>query len=218
MRRIFKYTFSLFMFAWLTAGAQTNGLDIGGLRFGFDISRIAVPFLEDGRVEYDGSIDLRINKDLYPVIEVGWGNFETEKINFKYRSTGYSLRAGIDKNYLKKDNADEMGMFFVGVRYGLSFFKHESPFLKISDPYWGDYYGAIPIKNLHAHWLEFTTGIRVEIIKNIYLGWSLRGRLLLNKYDDTNMSPYYIPGYGKVSGNTNMGFRYSIFYQLPLKG
>ncbi|MCK4699914.1 MAG: hypothetical protein KAT38_06255, partial [Bacteroidales bacterium] len=85
--RIFRYTFSLFMFAWLTAGAQTEGLDIGGLRLGFDISRFAVPFLEEGRVEYDGSVDLRIYKDLYPVIEIGWGDFETEEMNFSYKST-----------------------------------------------------------------------------------------------------------------------------------
>ena len=204
------------MFAWLTAGAQTDTLGIGGLRFGFDISRIAVPFLEEGRVEYDGSVDIRISKDLYPVIEVGWGDFETDEINFLYRSTGFSLRAGIDKNYLKKDNANEIGMFFAGVRYGVSFFKHEAPDLKISDPYWGDFSGAIPIKNLNAHWLEFTTGVRAKIFKNIYLGWSLRGRFLIYKSDDINMSPYYIPGYGIVNGRNALGFRYSIFYQLPL--
>ena len=204
------------MFAWLTAGAQTDTLGIGGLRFGFDISRIAVPFLEEGRVEYDGSIDIRINKDLYPVIEVGWGDFETDEINFLYRSTGFSLRAGIDKNYLKKDDANEIGMFFAGVRYGVSFFKHEAPDLIISDPYWGDFSGGVPIKNLNAHWLEFTTGVRAKIFKNIYLGWSLRGRLLIYKSDDINMSPYYIPGYGIVNGRNTLGFRYSIFYQLPL--
>ena len=204
------------MFAWLTAGAQTDGLDIGGLRFGFDISRIAMPFLEKGRVEYDGSVDLRINKDLYPVIEVGWGDFETEEMNFSYRSTGFSLRAGIDKNYLKKDNVNEMGMFFAGFRYGVSFFKHEAPDLEISEPYWGDFSGTVPVKNLNAHWLEFTTGIRAKIFNNIYLGWSLRGRLLLFKSDDINMSPNYIPGYGKVDGRNNLGFRYSVFYQLPL--
>lgn len=216
MMRIFRYTFSLFMLAWLFAGAQTDTLDIGGLRFGFDISRIAVPFLEEGRVEYDGSVDLRISKNLYPVIEVGWANFETEEMNFSYRSSGFSLRAGIDKNYLKKDKANEMGMFFAGFRYGVSFFKHEAPDLEISDPYWGDFSGTIPIKSMNAHWLEFTTGIRAEIFKNIYLGWSLRGRLLIHKSDDNNMSPYCIPGYGKVSGRTTLGFRYSIFYQLPL--
>jgi len=42
------------MIAWLTAGAQTDTLDKGGLRLGFDISRIAVPYLDEGRVEYDG--------------------------------------------------------------------------------------------------------------------------------------------------------------------
>ena len=216
MMRIFRYTFSLFMFAWLSAGAQTDTSGIGGLRLGFDISRIAVPFLEEGRVEYDGSVDLRINKALYPVIEVGWANFETEELNFSYRSTGYSIRIGIDKNYLKKDNVNEMGMFFAGFRYGVSFFKHESPDLEIPDPYWGDFSGTVPIKNLNAHWLEFTTGIRAKIFKNIYLGWSLRGRLLIRKSDDNNMSPYYIPGYGKVNGRNNLGFRYSVFYQLPL--
>lgn len=203
------------MLAWLSAGAQTDTLNIGGLRFGFDISRIAVPFLEEGRVEYDGSVDLRINKDLYPVVEVGWGDFKTEEMNFSYRSTGFSLRVGIDKNYLKKDNVNEIGMFFAGVRYGVSFFKHEASDLVISDPYWGDFSGTIPIKSMSAHWLEFTTGIRAKIFNNIYLGWSLRGRLLIYKPGDNNMSPYYIPGYGKVNGRNTLGFRYSVFYQLP---
>ena len=100
MMRIFKYTFSLFILGWLSAGAQTDTLGIGGLRFGFDLSRIAVPYLDEGRVEYDGSVDLRINKDLYPVIEVGWGDYKTEEILVDHIGKFEDLK----DNYFQFDN------------------------------------------------------------------------------------------------------------------
>lgn len=215
MMKIFKFIFSILLFSCLTVGAQNDTAGIGGLKLGFDLSRLALPYIQGGRVEYDGSMALNIKNIFYPVIEVSWGNFEAEEKNFSYSSTGYSLRAGVDKNYLKKENVGDLGIFFAGFRYGISFFKHEAPDLEVNDPYWGDFKGSVPVKSLNAHWLEMTTGIRARIFRNIYLGWSLRGRLLIKKPHDSNMSPVYIPGFGKVNGRTNLDFRYSIFYRIP---
>ena len=218
MMRIFRYTFSLFMLAWLSAGAQTDTLGIGGLRFGFDLSRIAVPFLEEGRVEYDGSVDLRMNKNLYPVIEVGWGDFETEEMNFSYKSTGFSIRAGIDKNYLKKDNVNEMGMFFAGFRYGVSFFKHEAPSLEIPDPYWGDFSdGQIEKYNLHAHWISVVGGMRAEVFRNFFMGWSVFLNIKFYQSDTKGMDPYNIPGFGKGANRATATFNYTISYRIPMQ-
>jgi hypothetical protein len=84
------------------------------------------------------------------------------------------------------------------------------------------YWGIAPtlnIGNTHAfaQWVEIGTGVKVEVFKNIYLGWSLRGRMLLSKTMGQNgVFPYIIPGYGQGENSSNFGVNYSIYYQIPL--
>jgi hypothetical protein len=107
-------------------------------------------------------------------------------------------------------------MFFGGIRYGYAFFNDYADNIIIKDNYWGNFTGDLYKKSLHASWVEFVAGFKVELFTNFFLGWSLRGRVLISKTKSERPDPYWIPGFGKGNAKTSVGFNYSIFYNIPL--
>jgi phosphoribosylformimino-5-aminoimidazole carboxamide ribonucleotide (ProFAR) isomerase len=57
-------------------------------------------------------------------------------------------------------------------------------------------------------------GIKVNVYKNFYMGWSLRYRIRMNIKKAEHTEPWYIPGFGK-NNSTNLGVTYSLIYKLP---
>jgi len=58
-------------------------------------------------------------------------------------------------------------------------------------------------------WYEVVAGVRVEIIKNIFMGWTVRNSHLIGQDAEGDVAPWYIPGYGK-----NISSNWSINYTL----
>jgi hypothetical protein len=59
-------------------------------------------------------------------------------------------------------------------------------------------------------------GLKAEVASNLFLGWSIRYRILLNPDMDQNVTPQLIPGYGTGANNRGFGLSYSIYYKIPL--
>jgi hypothetical protein len=70
---------------------------------------------------------------------------------------------------------------------------------------------------LSAQWLEVVVGIKAEVLKNIYVGFSVRmNRMISNKKPD-NFDNLYIPGFNRTyNGDFGVGFNYTVSYFLPL--
>ena len=92
------------------------------------------------------------------------------------------------------------------------------------DSYWSnnvlDGFETINHSNQNANWFEFLVGIKVETIKNIYFGISLRlNRLISSNSSPNNFTNLYIPGFNKVTDDNSWGsgFNYTLTYSLPLK-
>ena len=73
--------------------------------------------------------------------------------------------------------------------------------------------------NQNANWVEFLVGIKVETIKNIYFGISLRLNRLISNSSPNNFTNLYIPGFNKVTDDNSWGsgFNYTLTYSIPLK-
>jgi len=115
---------------------------------------------------------------------------------------------------LEKRNDYSMGFF--GVRYGFSLNQFSAENIIIPDPYWGDLNTSITDQSGHNHWIEVVAGIRAEIFKNFFMGWSARGRVMLYKSKFDQMSPYYVPGFGDPAGRASWDINYSIYYKIPV--
>ena len=187
-----------------------------GPRIGIDLVPFFYYFTEPKIVGAEVSVDFEIYKNLYPVLELGYSSTSASEETFDYESAGNYARAGIDYNILKLKDRSEHHIMTVGFRYGMSLFKHSSENVLIYSDYWGDYISEPHENSLRGHWIELVAGIKVEVVSNLYMGWLLRYKFLLNQDMDPVMIPAHIPGYGNGANTSTFGFSYSIFYMIPL--
>lgn len=186
-----------------------------GIRVGADISR---PFqdlwIKGNRYGSEFSADMELWPNLFPTFETGLDFMKLKTDFVDYKSSGSYSRIGIDYNVLQAENTNDKNIFVVGLRYGFAIAKQQVNSYTI-DSYWKPVTGNFGSQNYGAHWAEFLIGMKGEVIKNIYLGWTIRGKILVDK-KDLGMPPvFFVPGYGKASHSFNADFTYTISYNLP---
>lgn len=174
-------------------------------------------YLNPYRTDLEVQADMRVDSELYIAAEAGWNktNLENKPV-FEYNATGYYLKAGVDYNLIKRKYLQEASMVYVGVRYGIARTRRDIPGYEISDPYWGNHTGSFSAKTLLPQWGELLLGMKVEVLNNLFLGWSLHLKILTTQNIDKQVRPYLIPGFGKAAKNTNFDFNYTISYRIPL--
>lgn len=197
--------------------AQYRSDEKYGLRLGFDLSRIPMHFLNPYRTDLEVQSDLRIDSNLYVAAEAGWNKTHLDhKPVFEYNASGYYLKAGVDYNLIKLKYPQEANMVYVGFRYGIARMRRDIPGYEISDPYWGNRNGSFSAKTLLPQWGELILGMKVEVLNNLFLGWSLHLRILTTQNIDKQVRPYLIPGFGKAAKNSIFDVNYAISYRIPL--
>lgn len=217
MKKTYVFIFSLFILFVFSIPVFSQTEKTHSLRLGIDISRFSLLLLNPERKAVEVSADIELKKNLFPTIEIGFNNIHLTKDSlYQYTSNGKYYRIGVDYNLLRPKNIHDKEMFLLGIRYGFSFFNNQINDIIIQDNYWGDFNGNISQKSFHAQWAELVGGIRAEVFKNFYIGWSLRGRFLLHKTKDKQATTYWIPGYGKGDAKSAIGFNYSLLYRIPM--
>ncbi len=223
MNKISRYIFSIiFVLITILPGFSQEEkakekFRIKGPRFGFDLSRLTLYYFEPERTVFEFSLDYEIKRNYYPVVEFGLQEINLEKPTYNYQSEGYYIRLGMDYNFQKNLSIDQYEMVFFGFRYGFSSQNHSADNIIIENEYWGDYFAeSVPQSTFYGHWIELAGGIRAELFRNVFIGWSVRGRLMLVKSKKPIMQSYYIPGFGKGSKRVSLGFNYSIYFRIPM--
>ncbi len=194
---------------------------IKGLRVGYDLSRLSFYISEPERKSFEVSADVETLNNLYPTIEYGQERvaetFKPNNSQYDYSSQGYYYRLGADYNFLKIKGSSQYDMLFLGLRYGFAKMYHSANNISVVNGYWGDFSGGeVPKNKINAYWSEAVFGIRAELFKIFFMGWSLRGRIMISKTHDDQMDAYNIPGFGKGNKWSGFGFNYSIYYKIPI--
>lgn len=84
-------------------------------------------------------------------------------------------------NYNFGYNKTAMSFFYIGIRYGFSFFTYDIDNILVESPYWGESEKLqITGQKSWAHWGELLGGLRVQVYKNFYMGWTVRYRLMFS--------------------------------------
>ncbi len=188
---------------------------INGLLVGVNIADPLLRALGQDYGTWEALAELNMHNRFFPEISMGVGNGKSISDNEEFKvecKPGFFTKFGMNYNFTF--NNDNAGYFFIGAKYGISTYKTSYQGLNYNDGYWdpsGPY--NLPDQKFTSHWLEFGFGIRVNIYKNISMGWCLQWRPLLKQGSTENADPWYIPGYG-VKG-TGYGINYNIYYQLP---
>jgi hypothetical protein len=208
---------SIFSLVLLVSAMQVFSQEWKGLSLGADLSRFIVPAVDSTRYGWEVSGDFELMKDVFGVVEIGSQNTAFDHANYDYKSGGGYTRVGVDYNYMKHLDPESTDQLLVGLRYGFTTFWHEADNIIVHDPIWGNFTGgSIDRKWLGANWMEITTGMRAELLRNLYLGWSIRFRINIWQQADDHMQPYHVPGYGRAWNNSAVGINYSLYYKIPI--
>jgi hypothetical protein len=191
-----------------------------GLRLGIDAHRLTKSLYNDNYKGLELVGDYRITKKFYAAGELGNEEKTTADNNLNYTTKGSYFKVGFDynayENWLDMEN-----MIFIGMRAGVGSFNHKLNRFTIYQP--GNYYGVTTntsdqeFNGLSASWLEVVSGLKAEVLNNVYVGFSLRLNYLMSNNEPEGFANLYIPGFNKTYENSKFGagFNYSISYFIP---
>lgn len=212
------------LFVSLAAFAQDDDnnakpdVDTKGLHqisIGIDIAQPITNAFYKNRTGYEGMVDYYFGKELYGVLEGGFGNASVDYTDLQYKSSNTFFRIGVNKSILVRLSDRDWDMGFIGVRYGMASIRRSAGTYTVADDLFGSTTGTVPAKNFLGHWAEITGGMRVELFAGIALGWTIRGKFLLNAKSFKDLSPAYVAGYGK--GDKNSVFDYNLYLSYSIR-
>ncbi|MDX2431970.1 MAG: DUF6048 family protein [Bacteroides sp.] len=217
MKSISGYIFSgLLLLVLLPSLQGQDTLRTYGPRFGVNLAPLLGLFTDPKIIGADASLDFELFPNLYPVFELGFSSLSDSLEDVSYASGGGFAKLGLDYNLLKSKDRSQHHAITVGFRYGTSIFKHHAENITVVSDYWGNLFIDNYENNLNGHWFELVGGMKAEVAKNFFLGWSVRYKILINPNMDPQIAPLLVPGYGNGTRNRAFGFTYSVFYKIPL--
>lgn len=192
-----------------------------GVRFGADISKLIQSFYDKNYTGIEFVGDYRLTKNYYLAGELGNENTTVEDNRLSFTTQGTYLKVGFDYNSYE-NWLDMRNMLYIGMRYGASTFSQTLNSYNIYNT--SNYFPEAPtvisgekFNGLTSQWIEVVLGLKAEVLKNIYLGFSIRMNRLLTNTKPDNFDNLYIPGFNRTyNGDFGIGFNYSVSYFLPL--
>jgi hypothetical protein len=192
MKHTSKFTFSiaLILLSFLVNAQQKKTDSIPpkiekfGIRVGADLFKLTRSFYDKNYkgIEFVG--DYRLTKNYYLAAELGNENKTTEDDRLNSTAKGTYIKAGFDYNSYE-NWLDMRNMVFIGLRYGASTFSQQLNSYKLYNT--STYFPEAPtvisgdkFNGLSAQWFEVVVGMKAEVLKNIYVGFSVRMNKILS--------------------------------------
>lgn len=197
---------------------------IKALRLGTDLYRLVRTQADSAFSGWEIVADFRLKKEFYIALEMGneVRSIQREQINFT--TNGSYIKVGFDYNLYENGQGMD-NQVFLGLRYATSAHSQEvNRYLVYNrNHYWPDQetnrgYSTGLREGLSASWVEVVAGMKVEVINNVFMGFSLRLTRLLNDQKPENFDNLYIPGFNRKTDENVFGanFNYSLVYRIPL--
>lgn len=186
------------------------------LRVGFDIHNYFLGAIVPSRKGFDLNVEYNLNPKYSVLLEGGYNYFERDNDKLIYTSKGNYIRAGIDYNLRSGEAVNDRDNFYIGIRYGFSLFTQEVPEYFLNNDYYGNRMLSLAPVDGYAHWAEFLTGFKVEVIKNWYLGMNLRFKTFIHRSKKGIEPVQFVPGYSQNYNSLVVDFNYTISYNIPL--
>lgn len=186
-----------------------------GLSLGIDLSPFIMRLIKDERTGFAFVGRYGIKNRWFANAELGYEHIKYDKEGYAYKSDGTFVRLGVDYDIFNSEDFPFNDNIFIGLRYAYAWQSHQSDRFTIVDSYWGDFSGSVGKTSVNSHSIDAVGGIRCEMIKNFYMGWSFRCRFLLASKHSDDLKPYAIAGYGKYDSKVAIGFTYTLEYQIP---
>lgn len=167
----------------------------------------------NNRMRYEFQADIDFHR-IYLIGSYGINTYQISTDEFDYKNNGSYYRVGLEADFLKFD-PDHNTLTF-GLRYARANFS-ESLNTTLNSPVYGPYEESLNNDAVSARWFEMTTGLRVMVLKNLYMGYTFRIQLNRKIFDATEFRTYDIPGFGRAEFKNRWTFNYYLTYRIPWK-
>jgi hypothetical protein len=183
-----------------------------GIRVGWDALSTVRSFASENFMgwEVSGDVDFR---NYFLALEAGHSVRTNILENGAYTNNGNYWRVGIDINMMKKDPLKNM--FFMGFRFGHSKYDEQLNYSDTTD--FGIFNKTHVNQGMKSNWIELTTGLKIKVLKNFWMGYTARMKLFASYDKDQNLQSYDIPGYGLTYKTPWWGFNYYLMYRIPIR-
>lgn len=215
-----KYFFSIvFIFLLGVEGfAQISRYAPTAVRIGGDPGTLGYMLFSEKRGFFEAEADIDIDK-FFIVANYGLSTFKLDEPTYVYENTGTYFKIGPDINFMNED--PHLNVMFFGLRYATSSFNdkllYDTDAVIQSDTGWPNSRETSSNGNARASWYEMVTGLKIRVVKQLYMGFTMRFKLLMKTKQTEILKPYYIPGFGKNINTSAFGFNYYISYRLPFR-
>lgn len=217
MRRIYVYFISQIVLACLFPAKAQDSLKFPlKIRVGADVYGPVSYYTNKKVLSLEGYLSVDIDTQKSAVVEAGYLSFKYSQYNYSYESKGSFLRVGIDFNLIRRHVAQGKYYAGIGLRYGLSIFSTDVPFLTQTN-YWGIASSSIPSTRHLAHFIEASPGIRTEVFRNFSIGWLIRLRILISPGTGKDDKAISIPGFGDATKTFSPGINYYLIWSIPYR-
>jgi hypothetical protein len=190
------------------------------LRVGTDPGAIGYWALSKQRNFFEVTADTDFN-NVYVVADYGYTRYTLEEPTFEYSSQGSYLRFGADINIMKQDK--DLNVIFVGLRYAMATFNDRLAYQTgtvlqtAALNRWPDTGQVAENSAAGARWYELTTGLKMRVFSEVYMGFTARYKILKKDRRDSTLSSYYVPGFGKNIDNNAWALNYYVYYRIPFR-
>ena len=215
-----KYFFSIFCVTICSVSlfGQVGKYAPTAIRLGADPGTLAYMIFSEKRGFFEAEADIDINQFLL-VANYGTSSYELSEETFAYENNGSYLRFGADINFLHKD--PQLNVIFFGLRYATSSFTdkldYDTKAIIQTNTGWPSTWETSSNVDGKANWFEMVTGLKIRVVKQLYMGFTIRYRLNMSVNPTEELRPYYIPGFGKNINTSAFGFNYYVSYRLPFR-
>ncbi len=189
-----------------------------GIRLDIDISPVITTLISKGETySFEGAVQTKLLGKYFPIVEAGFaGANKSSWDNIHFKTNGAFVRVGTDFNVLKQKNTEKKytNYFLLGARLGFTTFGYDLQNIVVTDYYFNETKTFNFDNQIAAKvWFEIAASVRVEIFKNIYLGWTIRNKNMLTNDKEGKISPSFVPGFG-VNNTSNWGVNYALGYRF----
>lgn len=229
MKYMSKYLYSFVLvfsfFVSFTQEKKTDSIatkpESYGLRIGTDVSKLIKSITDKDYKGFEFSGDFKISKKRFLAAEIGFENKTTNDTQLNFTTKGGFLKLGFDYNGYE-NWLDMKNMIHIGMRYGVSTFNQQLNNYKIYNttsyfPNSNFNENPTDYSGLTAQWIEVVTGVKAEVLTNIYVGFNFRFNYLISNQKPDNFDNLFIPGYNRTyDGKFGVGFNYNVYYYIPI--
>ncbi len=164
---------------------------------------------------FELTVDSEIKQNLFAVGGFGMGTCNISQSTYSYSNAGTFAKIGADLNLTQYKNPQDRDIFFIGLRYGFAVLSHEAQDIVLENE-WGVYNTSVPREGRTASWLELAMGVRAEMAKNVFIGWTGAAKFRTH-LSEGEMRPYNVPGFGKNDNSFTFDLNFFISYAITMK-